>query len=437
MSQMSLLETPEAVALLEEAVVPPEAVQGGVRRLAGFIERYQPWFYRAEQRHWAEVVLEGRLSNLQRKTNEPIARQAGYARKPVQKFVGAGKWSDESVLRELRQHVVEAWGDASATLIVDGSGFTKKGDDSCGVARQWCGRLGKVENCQVGVFTAYACADGTTLVAADLYLPKEWADDEQRRAQTYVPEEFAFREKWRLGLEQVERCRSLPHAWVVADDEFGRVTEFRQALRRGGECYVVDVPCNTLIRDLEGEREVGPSGRRLWPKWETVQAWAARQASSAWKKRTVRAGEKGPLVVRALTRLVQTKDEAGRVGRPERLVVVRPVDHADDVSYALSNALADVSLSELVHVKAERPRIETTLQMGKGEVGLSHYEVRSWVGWYHHMTLSLLALWFLSLEQSVLKKKVGVDHGAATARALCVAVTPSTNNLGRHHGTDQ
>jgi SRSO17 transposase len=403
--EMSLLETPEALTLLDEAVVPVEAVQGGVQRLAGFIERYLPWFYRKEQRQWAVVVLQGRLSNLERKTNEPIARQAGYARKPVQKFVGAGKWDDAALLAELRRHVGQEWADEQAVLIFDGSGFAKKGDDSCGVARQWCGRLGKVENCQVGVFTAYACCHGETLVDEDLYLPQDWTDDSGRRAQCYVPAEVVFQEKWRLALGQWERCRVLPHAWVAADDEFGRVTEFRQTLRRGGERYVVDVPCNTLIRDLEAERVVGPSGRQRLPPFEQVQAWAARQPAAAWKKLTVRAGEKGPLVVRALTRLVQTKDEDGRAGRPERIVVVRPVDHGGDITYALSNALSGVSLAELVRVKGERPRIEQALQMGKGEVGLSHYEVRSWVGWYHHMTLSLLALWFLTLEKSVLKKK--------------------------------
>src|SRR5271156_2726009 len=119
--EMSLLETPEALTLLDEAVVPVEAVQGGVQRLAGFIERYLPWFYRKEQREWAVVVLEGRLSNLERKTNEPIARQAGQPRKPVQKFVGAGKWSDLAVLGELRRHVDEVWGDDQAVLICDGS----------------------------------------------------------------------------------------------------------------------------------------------------------------------------------------------------------------------------------------------------------------------------------------------------------------------------
>jgi SRSO17 transposase len=402
---MSLLHTPEALALLEEAVVPVQAVQGGLRRLAGFIERYLPRFYRTEQRELACVVLEGRLSNLERKTNEPIARQARRPRRPVQKFVGAGKWDDDAVLAELRAHVAQEWADPQAVLIFDGSAFAKKGTDSCGVARQWCGRLGKLENCQVGVFTCYASRHGHTLVDHDLYLPEDWAADPERRADGYVPEEVVFQEKWRLALGQWRRCRSLPHAWVTADDEFGRVTAFRQELRRGGGRYVLDVPCNTLMRDLEAPRAEGASGRRVLPPWEQVQVWAARQPASAWKKLTVRAGEKGPVVVRALTRLVQTKDEDGCVGRAERLLVLRPVDRAGEVTYALSNALQDVTVAELAAVKGARVRVEEALQLGKGEVGLSHYEVRSWVGWHHHMTLSLLALWFLCLEKTEVEKK--------------------------------
>lgn len=236
-------------------------------------------------------------------------------------------------------------------------------------------------------------------------VPADGAADAARREQCHVPAGMTFAEKWRLALGQWRRCRALPHAWVTADDEFGRVTAFRQELRRGGARYVLDVPCNTLLRDREGPRVVGPSGRRRLPPWEPVPAWAARQPSVAWTKVTVRAGEQGPVVVRALTRLVQTKDEDGRVGRAARLLVVRPVDRAGDVTYAVSNALSNVSWAALAAVKGARGRIEDALPWGKGEVGWSQYEVRRWVGWYHHLTWSLLALWFLSLEKTVVEKK--------------------------------
>ena len=151
---MSLLEHPSAQALLADTEVAPAAVAGCRLRLERFLQRYLPCFYRVEQHELARVVLQGKLSNLQRKTAEPIAYQAGRQRKPVQHFVGAGGWNDEAVMTELRRHVAEAFGDADAVLVLDPSAFAKSGSDSCGVARQWCGRLGKVDNCQVGVFLA-------------------------------------------------------------------------------------------------------------------------------------------------------------------------------------------------------------------------------------------------------------------------------------------
>ena len=146
-----------------------DAVRGCKERLTRSLHRYLPWFYRVEQRELAQVVIEGKLSNLQRKTSEPIAYAADRTRKPVQNFVGAGKWDDEAVMAELRRHVAEEIGAPDGVLVVDGSGFPKKGADSCGVARQWCGRLGKIDNCQVGVFVAYASAKGHAPLDRRLY----------------------------------------------------------------------------------------------------------------------------------------------------------------------------------------------------------------------------------------------------------------------------
>jgi SRSO17 transposase len=251
---------PEAIALLGDGQVPVEAVAGGVARRADFLGQYAPWFCRDEQRELAGVVLRGRLSHLERKTSEPIAHQAQRHRKPVQHFVGAGKWADDALLGQLRRHVGAAWGDAAGVLILDASGFAKKGAESCGVERQWCGRLGKVENGQVGVCVGYAPAAGQVWVDHRLYLPATWAADTPRREKCHVPDAVVFPAKGRIGLDLWARCRSLPHGGVVADDELGRVTALRQTWRRGGERYVLDVPCNTLVRDLE-VRPVGADGR--------------------------------------------------------------------------------------------------------------------------------------------------------------------------------
>src|SRR5262249_33301575 len=254
----------------------------------------------------ARVVLQGKLGNLQRKTSEPIAAQAGRPRKPVQHFVGAGCWNDEAVMAELRQHVAEELADAAAALVLDPSALPKSGSDSCGVGRQWCGRLGKLDNCQVGVFLAYVSARGQALADRRLYLPGEWTEDAGRRQQTHVPEEVSFQESWRIGLELLDRSGAeLPFAWVAGDDEFGRCTEFRAQLRRRRLRYVLDVPCNTLIRDLGEE----PAPGRWRPPWRRVDEWAQLQPRRRWHKVPLGDGSKGPKVVWAAEAWVQTKDE--------------------------------------------------------------------------------------------------------------------------------
>jgi SRSO17 transposase len=422
---MSLLEQPQAQALLADAVVSPAAVRGCQEHLTAFLQRYLPLFYRREQRDLATLVIRGRLSGLERKTSEPIAHQAGRHRKPVQHFVGAGAWDDEAVLAELRQHVAEDLGDPEAVLVVDGSGFPKKGTASCGVARQWCGRLGKVDNCQVGVFLSYAAKGGHAPLDRRLFLPADWAADRRRRRQTQVPEAVVFQEKWRIGLDLLDRSGpDVPHGWVAGDDEFGRATDFRAQLRRRHERYVLDVPANTLVREVA----LRPGGRR--PPFERADVWAARQPPSRWKAVTIRAGEKGPLRVRALKRRVQTKDEDGHVGPAETLVVIQSLGGEPQTWYTVSNARRHARLARLVGVHSERHRVEEVLQEGKGEVGLGQYEVRSWVGWHHHMTLALLALWFLTVERRRLgEKNAGVD-AAAGAADLQPAAAPAAADGG-------
>jgi SRSO17 transposase len=399
---MSLLQHPTAQALLADADVTAADVSGCRRRLQAFLQRYLPRFYRLEQHELALVVLQGKLSDLQRKTSEPIASQAGRHRKPVQHFVGAGKWDDEAVMAELRSHVAQECADPEAVLVLDGSGFPKSGADSCGVARQWCGRLGKVENCQVGVFLTYVTATAYAPLDRQLYLPRQWAEDPQRREAAHVPEGVTFRESWRIGLELLDRSGAdVPSGWVAGDDEFGRASALRAQLRLRRLRYVLDVPANTSIRDLG---EAPAPGRRV-PPWRRVDDWARALPARRWRRLVLGDGARGPKVVRAAEAWVQTRDEDGCVGPRERLVVIRSVATEPRVWYTLSNARAEVPVVRVAQAHGRRHGVEEVLQAGKGEVGLAQYEVRSWVGWHHHMTLSLLALWFLVLEQRRLGKK--------------------------------
>jgi SRSO17 transposase len=423
----TILEHPAAQALLEQTEVAPQTVNSCSPRLTAFIGRYLPFFYRSEHREHADTILRGKLTGLERKTTEPIAIQAHQKRRPLQHFLGAGLWSDQAVTDELHRHVQAEIADPQGVLVLDPSAVAKKGNDSCGVQRQWCGSLGKIENCQVGVFLGYATSLGKALVAARLYLPAQRAADEKHRQKTYVPKEITYQEKWRMGLELVRGPgRRLPHAWVVGDDEFGRASELRALLRLDKERYALDVPCNTQIRDLSQRRPPSkPGGRTRLPEWESVADWADRQPKKRWRYFTVRDGEKGPLRVKALQQWVQTKDQDGSPGTRERLVVIRSIEKQPRTWYVLSNAPKEISLAAVVGAHSERHRIEELFGQGKGEVGLDHYEVRSWTGWHHHMTLTLLALWFLQLERLRLGKKKSGSECAADPSDLHETVTAS------------
>jgi len=427
---MSLLDHPEAQALLNDAEMSPKTVRGCGDRLIGFLQRYLPRFYRIEQRKNATVVIRGLLSGLERKTCEPIAIESRLPRKPVQFFVGAGKWDDESVMAELRQHVREERAEPDGVVIIDPSAFPKKGTESCGVDRQWCGRLGKVENCQVGVFLAYASSNGYAPLDRRLYLPLSWANSPARRLKCHVPSGVKYQEKWQIVLDLLDRSLpGLAHGWITGDEEFGRPVEFRAKLRQRGERYVLDVPCNTMVRDMERRRprrRRNGRGRKREVPFERVDAWAKSQPASRWVRLTVRAGEKGPLEVDAMSVRVRTR-QAHRIGPEERLVVIRPVGE-QKIDYALSQAGPEVPLAKLVQVERQRHRVEELFEAGNGDAGLDHYEVRSWVGWHHHMTLALVALWFLCLERRRVGGKKTGHHHPSDASGIHHASPPAGSN---------
>lgn len=431
---MSLLDHPDAKALLADAEVSPDDVRGCRAHLTRFLKRYLPLFYREEQRGHAVTFVRGLLSGLERKSVEPIANQADVPRKDLQYFVGCGGWDDEPIMVELRRHVVEELADDDGAIVIAPTAFPKRGTHSCGVARQWCGRLGKKENCQLGVLLAYTSAKGPAPLDRRLYLPREWADDPDRRRECHVPEDVTYRKTWEIALDLLRRTApSVPHRWVVADDEFGRASQFRAALRADGERYLVDVPCNTTVRDLDARRPPRKRGRRS-PKRQVpfvrVDAWARRLPADRWTRLTVRAGEKGPLEVEAVAARVRAR-LGRRIGPEERLLVMRTTGTKPDWTYSLGAADPGVTLSELVAARASRHRIEEVIEQAKGEVGLDHYEVRSWVGWHHHVTLALLALWFLVLERRRLGgKNPGGDRGAGAGDLHGAAAGSAADGAG-------
>ncbi len=412
--------------LLDDAIVDPAVLRDMLPRLERFIQPFATLLATPEQGVHLQEYVSGLVSNVKRKNVESIAYHHDQDRQALQKFIGQIPWDHQPHVTELARQVGTEIGAADGVIVFDPSGFPKKGNASVGVQRQWCGRLGKVENCQVGVYMGYVSRVEHALVDMRLYLPKEWATDKKRRKKCGVPKEIRFQTRHELALEMLQdKAALLPHAWIAGDDEMGRASKFRGDLRARNERYLLAVPSNTLIRDCEIEPPAY-SGRGQPPKvpFMRVDRWTAALPASAWQTVEVRPGEKGPLAVQLVKRRVLAKTERRSAGPEEILVVIREqqADGTFKHDYYLSNAVADTPLTEFARVSKAAHRIEDCLKRGKSEAGLADYEVRTWIGWHHHQTLSLLATWFLTQETRRGKKLDPSDHGAADSQSYRAAV---------------
>jgi SRSO17 transposase len=430
--------------LRTDAAVPAGLLRGAVARLEAFLQPFAAALRSFEQRTNARHYVQGLLSELRSKDAESIAYLHDRERQGLQKFIGQADWDHRPLLTELARQVGAELGQPDAVLVFDPSAFPKKGTQSVGVARQWCGRLGQVDNCQLAVYLGYASRDEHALVDLRLYLPKEWASDRKRRRKAGVPREVRFRTRHELALAMLdERGAALPHGWVSGDDEMGRASWFRQELRTRGERYLLAVPSNTLVRDVRAaDPPYGGRGRRPRAPFVRVERWCAALAESEWETIEVRDGEKGPLVVQAARALVQARTE-GRPSEMAELLVAfreRQGDGAWKHDYLLSNAWLSTPTAELARVFKAQHRVEECLKRAKGEAGLADYQVRTWEGWHHHQALSLVATWFLTQETRRGKKTDAGAECPAGARADCRAAQPPAEHPARdahppHHAT--
>lgn len=408
--------------LLDECTVSPEVFDRVMPRLEQFMEPFVETLVRSEQVDHAQTFVQGLLSDLESKNVESIAYRFGQERMPLQWFVGMSDWDDEPLRAELVRQVGERLGESDGVLVFDPSAFDKSGKESVGVARQWNGRLGKVDNCQVAVYMGYVSAEEHALVDMRLYLPKEWTKDKARREKAGVPSQVRFRTRHQLCLEMLEKHGAkLPHSWIAGDDELGRPYAFRRRLGLLGERYLLAVPSNTLVRDLESdEPPYSGKGRRPGRPWQRVDAWTASLPERKWTSIDVRDGSKGPLIVEIIKRRVVGRTHRRQQGHEEVLVVIRYRDRDNrrvlKTDYYLSNAAPDVELAEFARVAKAEHRIEECIQRAKSEAGLADYEVRNWKGWHHHQTLSLIATWFLVTEARRGKKMDPRDYRTANPR---------------------
>ena len=402
--------------LMADAEVKPETLEGVLERLKEFVHPFAASLEHAAQRDHLQEYVVGLVSNVKRKNIETIAYLHEQDRQPLQKFIGQKPWEWQPMIGELARQVGVALGDTNGVLVFDPSGVLKQGKGSVGVARQWCGRAGKVDNCQVGVYLGYVTRKEHALVDTRLYLPEEWTKDKKRCKRAGIPKEIHFRTRHELALEMLRQHRAvLPHRWVTGDDEMGRSSHFREELRMMSEQYLLAVPSNTLVRDLDAPAPPY-CGLGQLPKVPFQRADSWMKTAKNWTRIEVRAGEKGPLVVEVAKARVQSK--LGRRNGPEEtLVVFRERQNGEVIKhdYCLSNAPFDMPLREFARVLGAEHRIEECLRRAKGEAGLAQYQVRTWNGWHHHQTLTLLATWFLTQEKQRGEKSSPLSLGAGVA----------------------
>jgi SRSO17 transposase len=398
-------------------------VQDFVSELEGYRTRYHDLFRRREQREQYDQYLQGLLLDLPNKAVETMVLHMNgddaNAIRRQQHFISHGRWPDHEILERHWSEVAQDLGDPQGVLIIDESGFPKQGTESVGVKRQWCGQLGKRANCQVGVFAAYATSQGYTLLDRRLYLPREWVEDPtytERRATCGVPDDVPFLTKPELALEmiaQIHRSGHLPFGWVVCDEGYGRSGPFLDQVASYA-AYFAEVPADTHVW-LERPATAVPAwtgkGRKPVqaqllpgePAAQEVRTLAATLPDEQWSRHTIKEGSKGLLEADfALLRVVAVRH--GLPG-PDVWLLLRRDVASGELKYFVSNAAAETPLATFVWLSGMRWPVERCFEDGKQELGLGDYQLRSWTGWHHHMTLCILAHFFLVRLQIRLKDR--------------------------------
>src|SRR2546425_1649749 len=307
-------------ALWSDCLVSPDVFNEMVDRLGAFVMPYQQALETEADPHSMHLYLQGLLSHLPRKNAEAIAAWVDVERQVMQDFIGIAPWDHRPLIGVLVGQVAKRLGAPDGIIAFDLSSFPKRGTHSVGVKRQWCGHRGTVDHCQVGVYMGYVSRHNHALLDFRLSLPAEWARDKQRRQECHVPKAVRYHTRHEQCLEMLDAWGDrVPHGWVTGDDEFGRHSRFRHELRERGERYVLGVPCNKTMRDLEAPLpEYAGRGRRPKAPWQSVTDWRKLLDPTAWTRLTVRDGEKGPVAIEMVKRRVQTRIERKRTGPAEQ-----------------------------------------------------------------------------------------------------------------------
>jgi len=399
-----------------------EDVKGFMDELRAFQEEFKHFFSRSEMKENLYLYMAGQLSELERKSIEPIALNIDKGSvRSMQRFISDSQWLDEDIMHKYRSMIAADIGCEEGVLIFDESSFPKKGSNSSGVAKQYSGTSGKVENCQVGVFVCYASGAGYALVNHRLFMPELWFDEKysEKREKCEVPRDLVFQTKPQLAgamLQEIVIEGNLPFRYVVADSIYGNSPDFREAVEEYSDCiYFLEVPgrltCHiqnpmnirrsyTYKGELHTRKFLEQPGERTL----TLKTIAENLSSYHWYQRTVSEGTKGPITYEFSTMpVVLHQDE--KQGKKQWLIIKRTMGENPVYRYYISNAPDDTKLRVFVWLSGVRWAIEQSFEEGKIEVGMDHYEVRKFTGWYHHVLISMMSLFFLWHLKIRLEKK--------------------------------
>jgi len=396
-------------------------------RLESYLEEMLAPLGRKDRRRWGQVYVRGLLLDGERKSvGAMVPRLPEGDEQALQQFVSQSPWPWEPVGQKLAASARQQRGEAF--WIVDDTSFPKKGDHSVGVQRQYCGALGKLANCQVAVSLHQAGPTGSQPLAWRLYLPESWTEDRLRRQQVGIPQDVVFHKKWELALELIEQARvwGVPDRIVLADADYGDRGEFRTGLEQRGLSYVVGTTSQLVVwaqsprPRVPRRRGPGPAPKRLRYEKEAPQSVKAlaQQQEARFRRVTWREGTKGAMRSRFLAQRVQTAHHwqfGEQPGKSVWLLVEWPAGEPEPTKYFLCDLPGRLSVRRLVRVAKSRHWIEQDYQQMKEELGLDHFEGRSWNGWHHHVTLVMLAYGFLQRERRRRRDKSRRDAAAPAA----------------------
>jgi SRSO17 transposase len=384
--------------------------------LTRFLHQFDDCFGRVTTRRYLDLYIEGQLSNLPRKSIEPMADAVGEPPRNLQEFLSLFQWEEPAVRDRLQQYVARRHGHPQSVGAIDETSFVKKGNQTACVQRQYCGAVGKKDNCVVSVHLGYATPEFYSLIDGEVYLPEEtWHQDRDRCRAAGIPDDVVYRPKWQMALEQYRRAvaNGVRFAWLTFDEGYGSKGPFLRELERLGQNYVAEVPVSfmawtkrpvVLYRATARDRKQGR--RRRYPRLKVknnpkvevrhIRAYSPAMRQIAWQNYYVKDGRKGPLVWQAKRMLVYLADEQGLPTRPYHLLVARNALTPEEVKYFIGNAPEQTSVETLLRVAFTRWVIERAFEDSQTELGMDHFEVRKFVSIQRHLILRCLSHVFLS-----------------------------------------